>query len=40
MEKVVELMEDVGFENFIYAEFTSEAWDARSGDRPIFVGVK
>jgi len=40
MENVVELMEDVGFENFIYAEFTSEAWDARSGDRPIFVGVK
>jgi hypothetical protein len=33
-------MEDVGFKNFIYAEFTSETWDARSGDRPVFVGVK
>jgi SAM-dependent methyltransferase len=40
IENVIELMEDVGFKNFIYAEFTSETWDARSGDRPVFVGVK
>ena len=40
IEKVLGLMEDVGFENFIYSEFTSDEWDARSGARPIFVGVK
>ena len=29
IENVVELMDDIGFENFIYAEFTSESWDAQ-----------
>ncbi len=40
IEDVVELMDDVGFENHIYADFTFEEWDSRSGDRPVFVGVK
>lgn len=40
IETVWESMEDIGFENYIYSDFTPDNWDVRSGDRPVFVGVK
>ena len=40
IEEVINSLDDVGFETFIYAEFTSEKWNVLSGERPIFVGVK
>ena len=33
-------MEKIGFETFIYADFTNERWKSGEGQRPIFVGVK
>jgi ubiquinone/menaquinone biosynthesis C-methylase UbiE len=38
--KVMEIMEKVGFETFVYDEFTSAEWNSESGGRPVFVGVK
>ena len=40
LEDVAGLMESTGFSYHIYADFTHEEWDVRSGDRPVFVGVK
>lgn len=37
---VLELMENVGFETYVYDEFTSAEWNSESGNRPVFVGVK
>lgn len=40
IETVWEIMENIGFTNFIYEDFTSHKWEVTSGDRPVFVGVK
>jgi ubiquinone/menaquinone biosynthesis C-methylase UbiE len=40
IDQVSGLMEKVGFETFIYADFTNERWKSGEGQRPIFVGVK
>lgn len=40
IEDVFRLMQNTGFKNFIYADFTHDEWDITSGDRPVFVGVK
>jgi ubiquinone/menaquinone biosynthesis C-methylase UbiE len=38
--KVAELMENMGFETFIYSDFKDEIWEIGTGERPVFVGVK
>ena len=40
IDHVSRLMENVGFETFIYADFTNKRWESGEGQRPIFVGVK
>lgn len=38
--KVLELMENKGFETKVYDEFTSRLWDTDSKGRPVFIGMK
>lgn len=38
--KVVELMENNGFDTFIYSNFKDEVYESETGERPVFVGVK
>ena len=33
-------MNEIGFNTFIYSEFTEKEWNILSGERPIFLGVK
>jgi ubiquinone/menaquinone biosynthesis C-methylase UbiE len=40
IKKVNELMEDMGFETFIYSNFKDEIYEIGNGERPVFVGVK
>lgn len=40
IKKVDELMENMGFETFIYSNFKDEAYEIGNGERPVFVGVK
>ncbi|MEN6553922.1 MAG: methyltransferase domain-containing protein [Methanobacterium sp.] len=40
IEKVNELMEDIGFETVIYSNFKDEIYEIGNGERPVFVGVK
>jgi len=40
MENVINLMNKIGFETNIYADFTSEKWEMDKCQRPIFVGLK
>jgi ubiquinone/menaquinone biosynthesis C-methylase UbiE len=40
MEDVISIMNKVGFETTIYADFTSEKWEIDKCQRPIFVGLK
>jgi len=40
IDKVSKLMEEIGFNTFIYDDFTSERWQSGEGQRPIYVGVK
>ena len=40
IEEVIDSLAEIGFEIFIYSDFTSEKWNVLSGERPIFVGVK
>jgi SAM-dependent methyltransferase len=37
---VTRLMEEVGFDTYIYADFKDEKWKSGQSQRPIFVGVK
>ena len=38
--KVKKIMEKLGFNTFIYADFTLIKWVKGTGERPIFVGIK
>jgi ubiquinone/menaquinone biosynthesis C-methylase UbiE len=38
--KVMKLMENNGFDTFIYSDFKDEIWEIGTGERPVFVGVK
>jgi SAM-dependent methyltransferase len=38
--KVKQIMENLGFITFIYADFTLRKWLNGTGERPIFVGIK
>lgn len=40
MDKVSKLMKKIGFQTFIYSDFTSNRWQSGEGQRPIYVGVK
>ena len=40
MENVINLMNKIGFETNIYADFTSEKWEMDKCQRPTFVGLK
>ncbi|MEN6290854.1 MAG: methyltransferase domain-containing protein [Methanobacterium sp.] len=40
IEKINELMEDIGFETVIYSNFKDEIYEIGNGERPVFVGVK
>jgi SAM-dependent methyltransferase len=40
IDNVTRLMEKVGFETYIYADFKGERWESGYGQRPIFVGIK
>lgn len=40
VEEVAKLMGNIGLSYHIYSDFSPERWDAASGDRPVFVGVK
>ena len=40
VEEVTNLMNSIGFETVIYANFTKKKWTNHNGERPVFVGVK
>lgn len=40
IKEVWKIMKTVGFETFIYADFTEEIWEDGEAKRPVFVGVK
>ena len=40
IKEVNELMENIGFETFIYSNFNDELYEIGNGERPVFVGVK
>lgn len=40
VEDVTKLMNSIGFETVIYADFTEKKWTDNNGERPVFVGVK
>ncbi|MGB9980417.1 class I SAM-dependent DNA methyltransferase [Methanobacterium sp.] len=40
IKKVIELMESIGFDTFIYSDFKDEVYEIGNGERPVFVGVK
>ncbi|MGC9517066.1 MAG: class I SAM-dependent DNA methyltransferase [Methanomicrobiales archaeon] len=37
---ILELMENVGYDVFIYGDFTPNKWVPNSMERPVFVGIK
>jgi ubiquinone/menaquinone biosynthesis C-methylase UbiE len=40
IEKTIGIMQKIGFETSIYADFSKKGWDIMAGERPVFVGVK
>ena len=40
IKEVQRIMKKVGFDTFVYADFTREIWEDGEAKRPVFVGVK
>jgi len=40
IKEVKELMENIGFDTFIYSNFKDEIYEIGNGERPVLVGVK
>lgn len=40
VDDVMNLMKTIGFETFIYGDFTRKKWTNNNGERPVFVGIK